>query len=200
MLLCLWVFPGKNTGVGCHSLLQGIFPTQGWKLSLLYWQADSSPPGPLRFSGSVPRRGISGWYGPCIFNCLRNCQTAFSSGYTTLQFAFQPSVYECFSFSVTLLTLVTNWPFLLAILMVWSGFPIVVLICIYLMTSDVTWWLSGKESPCNARDTGSIPGEDPLGEKLATHSSILAWEIPWAEETGGLQSMESQKSGTWLSD
>ena len=27
--LCLWDFPGKNTGVGCHSLLQGIFPTQG---------------------------------------------------------------------------------------------------------------------------------------------------------------------------
>ena len=28
--LCLWDFPGKNTGVGCHFLLQGIFPTQGW--------------------------------------------------------------------------------------------------------------------------------------------------------------------------
>ena len=37
--------------------------------------------------------------------------------------------------------------------------------------------------------------EDPLGEKLATHSSILAWEIPWAEETGGLQSMGSQRVG-----
>ena len=40
--------PGKNTGVGCHALLQGIFPTQGIKhlLCLLHWQADSSPPAP----------------------------------------------------------------------------------------------------------------------------------------------------------
>ena len=38
----------------------------------------------------------------------------------------------------------------------------------------------------------SIPGwEDPLEEEMATHSSILAWEIPWREEPGGLQSMGS---------
>ena len=35
-LLYLWNSPGKNTGVGCHSLLQGIFPTQEWKLGLLH--------------------------------------------------------------------------------------------------------------------------------------------------------------------
>ena len=35
-LLCPWNFPGKNTGVGCHSLLQGIFPTQGSNPSLLH--------------------------------------------------------------------------------------------------------------------------------------------------------------------
>ena len=34
-LLCLWNAPGKNTGVGCHALLQGIFPTQGSNLALL---------------------------------------------------------------------------------------------------------------------------------------------------------------------
>ena len=38
--------------------------------------------------------------------------------------------------------------------------------------------------------------EDPLEEEMATHSSILAWEIPWIEEPGGLQSMGSEKSGT----
>ena len=39
-------------------------------------------------------------------------------------------------------------------------------------------------------DVGSISGwEDPLEEEMATHSSILAWEIPWTEEPGGLQSM-----------
>ena len=34
--------------------------------------------------------------------------------------------------------------------------------------------------------------EEPLEEGMATHSSILAWSIPWTEEPGGLQSMESQ--------
>ena len=34
-LLCPWDFPGKNTGAGCHFLLQAIFSTQGWKLRLL---------------------------------------------------------------------------------------------------------------------------------------------------------------------
>ena len=45
-LLCPRDSPGKNTGVGCHSLLQGIFPTQGLKSSLLclrHWQAGSLP-------------------------------------------------------------------------------------------------------------------------------------------------------------
>ena len=37
---------------------------------------------------------------------------------------------------------------------------------------------------------------DPLGKGMATHSSILAWEIPWTEEPAGLQSMGSQKSWT----
>ena len=40
-LLCPWDSPGKNPGVGCHFLLQGIFLTQGWNLRLLHWQADS---------------------------------------------------------------------------------------------------------------------------------------------------------------
>ena len=39
----------------------------------------------------------------------------------------------------------------------------------------------------------SLGGEDPLEKEMATHSSILAWEIPWTEEPGGLQSIESQK-------
>ena len=47
-----------------------------------------------------------------------------------------------------------------------------------------------KESACNAGDrVQSLDGEDPLEKKMATHSSILAWRIPWTEEPGGLQSM-----------
>ena len=39
----------------------------------------------------------------------------------------------------------------------------------------------------------SLGGEDPREEEMATHSSILAWEIPWTEEPGRLQSMRSQR-------
>ena len=42
-LLCPWDSPGKKTGVGCHFLLQGIFPTQRSDLCLLHGQADSLP-------------------------------------------------------------------------------------------------------------------------------------------------------------
>ena len=53
-----------------------------------------------------------------------------------------------------------------------------------------------KESACNAGDPSLIPGlEDPLEKGMATHSSILAWRIPWIEEPGGLQSMGLQRVG-----
>ena len=64
------------------------------------------------------------------------------------------------------------------------------------------WALTGlgatvvKNLPANAGDMSSIPGqEDPLEEEMTTHSSVLAWEIPWTEEPGGLQSMGSQRVG-----
>ena len=46
----------------------------------------------------------------------------------------------------------------------------------------------------------SLGQEDPLEKEIAIHSSIFAWKIPWTEEPGGLQSIESQKSWAWLSD
>ena len=51
-----------------------------------------------------------------------------------------------------------------------------------------------KASACSTGDWGSIHvlGR-PLEKEMATHSSILAWEIPWTEEPGGRQSMESQR-------
>ena len=41
----------------------------------------------------------------------------------------------------------------------------------------------------------SLGGEDPLEEGMTTHSSILAWRIPWTKEPGGLQSIELQRVG-----
>ena len=57
-----------------------------------------------------------------------------------------------------------------------------------------------KNPPSNAgdvvRDTGSVPGSQrSLEEEMASHSSILAWKIPWTEEPGGLQSTGLQRVG-----
>ena len=58
-------------------------------------------------------------------------------------------------------------------------------------------WCSGKDLPTmeEIHETGfqSLDREDPLEEGIATHCSVLAWEIPWTEEPGGLQSMGSQR-------
>ena len=68
-----------------------------------------------------------------------------------------------------------------------------------MLKGGLPWWLSDKESACNAGDMGSIPGrEDPLEKEMATHSSILDWEIPWTEEPSGLQSIGLQKRQTQL--
>ena len=67
-LLCPWDSPGKNTGVGCHFLFQGIFLTQGLNphlLCLLHWQADSLPlvpPGkPTPYSALFPFSVLEGF-------------------------------------------------------------------------------------------------------------------------------------------
>ena len=53
-----------------------------------------------------------------------------------------------------------------------------------------------KNSPANAGDEGSVLGQEGLLEKkMATHSNTLAWEIPWTDEPGGLQSMGLQRAG-----
>ena len=53
-----------------------------------------------------------------------------------------------------------------------------------------------RKLPANAGDIReavlSLAWDDPLEEEMATHSSILAWRIPWTEEPGGLQSVGSQ--------
>ena len=56
-----------------------------------------------------------------------------------------------------------------------------------------------KNPPASAGNVGSIPGSGRSpGEGTATHSSILAWELPWTEDPGRLQSMGSQKNQTQL--
>ena len=53
-----------------------------------------------------------------------------------------------------------------------------------------------KNPPANVRDVSSVPGSGrSLAKETATNSSILSWEIPWTEEPGGLQFLESQGVG-----
>ena len=67
------------------------------------------------------------------------------------------------------------------------------------MLSEVPWasfpgGLDGKESVCNTGDLGLIAGSGRSpGEGNGTHSSILAWRIPWTEKPGGLQPMGSHE-------
>ena len=80
-LLCPWNFSGKNTGMGCHFLLQGIFPTQGLNLclqGLMYWQADSLP---------LSHLGSSGSYGKSTYNYWSKLHTIYHTSQTFFQFS-----------------------------------------------------------------------------------------------------------------
>ena len=92
-LLCPWDFPGKNTGVGCHFLLQGIFLTQGSNLCLLcllHWQADSLPLGPL--GNQILWR----WYG--VRNLKTNCYLCSNLFLKAFQFFKKRFIYVCVYF------------------------------------------------------------------------------------------------------
>ena len=57
-----------------------------------------------------------------------------------------------------------------------------------------------KNRSANAGDIRDVGQKDPLEEGMTTHSSILAWRIPWTEEPGELQFMGSQRVGPHCSD
>ena len=63
------------------------------------------------------------------------------------------------------------------------------------MASQVAQWVTNPPAVQEMQETWvqSPTQEDPLEEGMATHSSVLAWSIPWTEEPGGLQSTGSQR-------
>ena len=77
-----------------------------------------------------------------------------------------------------------------------SGFPNERM---HIEASPVTQW-ERIQLPVQKTWVWSLICEDSLEKEIATHSSLLAWEILWTEQPGGLQSMGSQKSWTQLSD
>ena len=56
--------------------------------------------------------------------------------------------------------------------------------------------IAGDHLQCQETRVQALVWEDPLDNEMATHAITLAWKIPWTEDPGGLQSMESQESGT----
>ena len=72
--------------------------------------------------------------------------------------------------------------------------------CIRSRASPVAPWIKNPTAMQETQEMWEtqvqfLGWEDPLEEEMATHSSILAWRIPWSEEPGGLQSMGSQTVG-----
>ena len=84
----------------------------------------------------------------------------------------------------------------LPILLCWRGWNVnsLLLISIYLLGFPGGSAIKNLPAKLETR-VWSLGQEDPLKKEMATHSSILAWEIPWTEEPGGLQSRGSQRVG-----
>ena len=138
--------PGKNAGVGCHSLLQGIFQTQGLKLGLLHYRYilyhlshQGSPMTPLWHS--IPSI--------CFVYISHN-------------------IYHHLT-----LTFMHVW----------------------LLLSQTAQWVTNLLAIQKTQEMWdwSLGQENSLGKEMGTHFSILAWKLPWAEGTGGLQSKGSQR-------
>ena len=70
-----------------------------------------------------------------------------------------------------------------------------------IITWELPWWLTGKESACQAGVTGLIPGSGiSPGEENVNTLQYSSWETPGTEEPDGLLTMESQKSRRWFSN
>ena len=154
-LPCPWDSPSKNTGVGCHFLLQCM------KVKSESEVAQSCQTLNDLMHCSLPGSSVHGIFQARVLEWVA---IAFSSrGYT-------------YTYSCT--TYLDKFHLLMGFL---SG-------------------SAAKNLPANSGDAGdmsSIPGSGRSpGIEMATHSSTLAWKIPWTEEPGGLKSMGSQESDT----
>ena len=141
--------PGQNSGVGCHSLLQRIFPTQGSNPGLPHCR---------QILDHLSHQG-SPILGEVLF-MLGFTRTSLIAQLVRNPPSKQETRFDCWVGKICWRRDRLPTP-------VFSGFP----------CSS-----AGKESTCNVGVLGSIPGlgrKEGLEKGKATHSSILAWQIPW---------------------
>ena len=192
------VFSGKNTGMGCHFFLQGIFPILGSNLCLLrllHWQVDSLP-----LSGKLLWPSIN-------FKLLKKKKTIRINW----ELYYADSLAPSSSLWSKSLSLLKNTYLLKAVQWFWGATKIETSASTSSpLTRELVAATCTPTLPCHQPGPLLLPANDNnylsiltlLAEKaMAPHSSALAWKIPWIEEPGGLPSMGSHRVGHdwWLS-
>ena len=133
----------------------------------------------------IPRIRTSGSYDSPIFNIWRNLHIVFCSGCTNLHSHQHHTHKDAFFFSHASQQLL------------FAVFLIRAFLTNSFLTGSFPGGLVGKKSDCNAGYPDLIPGLGrSLGKRMAIHSGILAWRIPWTEVQGRLQSTGSQSLTT----
>ena len=162
---CPWDSPGKNTGVGCHFLLQRIKVKSESEVTqlcpTLSDPMDCSPPG----------SSMHGIFQARVLECVA--------------IAFSGAISDTPSNLI-------NHKVLLVLPTIFFGIHLLLLLPDRCQASLVAQ--TEKNLPAMWETwVRSLGREDPLEREVATHFSILAWRIPWTEGLGGLQSMGSQR-------